>query len=311
MAVRAREHVRCSGPAGSGEGRGGRDKARPESRPGPYDGPMADAPLTLMCVHAHPDDEAISTGGVLARYADEGVRTVLVTCTNGELGDGPGGIKPGEPGHTPQAVATARRTELEASCSALEVGSLEMLGYHDSGMMGWPQNDAPDAFWHADVHAASTRLAALIELYRPQVVVTYDENGFYGHPDHIQAHRITVAALSTTNVVDKLYYPAVPLSAIPRLAQLLSDHGMEVPAEIEDAPFGTPDAQISAVVDVAAVTARKYDSLAAHASQAENIFFLSMGRDVFGDLFKEEAFVRAQDRTGAPLPETDLFAGIR
>ena len=272
---------------------------------------VPDAPLTLMCVHAHPDDEAISTGGILARYADEGVRTVLVTCTSGELGDGPGGVKPGEPGHTPQAVVAARRTELEASCAALGVAHLELLGYHDSGMMGWPQNDAPDAFWHVDVHAAGARLGALMERYRPQVVVTYDENGFYGHPDHIQAHRITVAALASTNAVDKLYYPAVPASAIPRLAELLSEHGLEVPAEIEDAPFGTPDEQISAVVDVSAVTDRKYDSLAAHASQSDNIFFLTMGRQVFGAVFKEEAFVRAQDRTGAPVPENDLFAGVR
>jgi LmbE family N-acetylglucosaminyl deacetylase len=161
------------------------------------------------------------------------------------------------------------------------------------------------------VGEAAARLGELMERYRPQVVVTYDENGFYGHPDHIQAHRITVAALATTNVVDKLYYPAIPESALPRLAELLAEHGLEVPGEIEDAPFGTPDDQISAVVDVSAVTGRKYDSLAAHASQSDNIFFLQMGRDVFGAVFREEAFVRAQDRTEAPLPESDLFAGIR
>lgn len=293
-------------PYRGGSGTSGTGRAMP-----PYAGAVTDPQLTLMCVHAHPDDEAISTGGILALYADEGIRTVLVTCTNGELGDGPGGVKPGEPGHTPQAVAGARRTELEASCAALGVAHLEMLGYHDSGMMGWPQNDAADAFWQVDVHDAAARLGALMERYQPQVVVTYDEHGFYGHPDHIQAHRVTVAALANTNAVDKLYYPAVPASAIPRLAELLADHGMEVPEEIEDAPFGTPDDQISAVIDVSKVTDRKYDSLDAHASQAENIFFLSMGRDVFGAVFREEAFVRAHDRTAAPLPETDLFAGLR
>jgi LmbE family N-acetylglucosaminyl deacetylase len=267
--------------------------------------------LTLMAVHAHPDDEAISTGGVLARYADEGVRTVLVTCTNGELGDGPGGVKPGEPGHAEDEVVAMRRKELEESCRVLRVSHLELLGYHDSGMMGWPQNDAAGAFWHADVDQAAGRLAALMRRYRPQVVVTYDEHGFYGHPDHIQAHRITVAATATTGVPDKLYFPAVPQSAMPRFAALLEEHGVSLPGDIADAPFGTPDELISCVVDCSAVTARKYESLAAHASQAENIFFLDLGPDLFAEIFTEEAFVRARDRTTAPVPEDDLFAGLR
>jgi N-acetyl-1-D-myo-inositol-2-amino-2-deoxy-alpha-D-glucopyranoside deacetylase len=269
------------------------------------------SPLTLMCVHAHPDDEAISTGGILARYAAEGIETVLVTCTNGELGDGPAGAKPGEPGHTEKEVVALRRAELEASCAALGVGHLELLGYHDSGMMGWPQNDAPEAFWRADVGEAADRLAGLMARYRPQVVVTYDEHGFYGHPDHIQAHRVTVAAIERTGTCDKLYYPAVPSSAIPRVVELLAARGVHVPAEIEDAPFGTPDEEIGAVVDCSAVTAAKYASLAAHASQAENIFFLTLGAEVFGEVFSEEAFVRARDRTGRSGVEEDLFSGLR
>jgi LmbE family N-acetylglucosaminyl deacetylase len=277
----------------------------------PYARGVPNTPLTLMCVHAHPDDEAISTGGILARYADEGIRTVLVTCTNGELGDGPGGVKPGEPGHTPDEVVAIRRKELEASCLALGVAELELLGYHDSGMMGWPQNDAPDAFWRTDVDKAAARLSVLMERFRPQVVVTYDENGFYGHPDHIQAHRITVAALERTGVADKLYYPAVPLSAIPRFAAVLGEHGVDVTEEIDDTPFGTPDELIGAVIDCSGVTGRKYASLAAHASQAENIFFLSLGLELFGTVFGDEAFIRAQDRTGGPVPEADLFAGVR
>ena len=268
-------------------------------------------PLTLMCVHAHPDDEAISTGGILARYAAEGIETVLVTCTNGELGDGPAGVKPGEPGHTAKEVVAFRLAELEASCAALGVRHLELLGYHDSGMMGWPQNDAPEAFWRADVGEAADRLAGLMARYRPQVVVTYDEHGFYGHPDHIQAHRVTVGAIERAGVCDKLYYPAVPSSAIPRMAGLLAARGVHLPAEIEDAPFGTPDEEIGAVVDCAAVAAAKYASLSAHASQAENIFFLTLGPEVFGEVFSEEAFVRARDRTGRQGVEDDLFSGLR
>ena len=157
---------------------------------------MAERPLTLMAVHAHPDDEAIGTGGILARYAAEGVRTVLVTCTNGELGDAPGGLKPGEPGHDERAVVELRRRELEASCEVLGVAHLEMLGYHDSGMEGWPQNESPGSFWRTPVEEPAQRLAELMDRYEPQVVVTYDENGFYGHPDHIQANRVTHAALT-------------------------------------------------------------------------------------------------------------------
>ena len=169
---------------------------------------MPERPLTLMAVHAHPDDEAIGTGGVLAKYSDEGVRTVLVTCTNGELGDAPGGLKPGDPGHDEDVVVPLRRRELEASCNVLGVSKLELLGYHDSGMEGWPQNDAPGSFWRTPVEEPAARLAELMRTYEPQVVVTYDENGFYGHPDHIQANRVTRAALEQSGIAAKLYYTA-------------------------------------------------------------------------------------------------------
>ena len=273
---------------------------------------MSTAPLTLMAVHAHPDDEASSTGGILARYSDEGVRTVLVTCTNGELGDGPGGVKPGEDGHDEAVVVAMRRKELEASCAVLGVSDLEMLGYHDSGMMGWSQNAAPGAFWNTPVEEGAGRVAALMERYRPQVVVTYDEYGFYGHPDHIQAHRVTMAAADATGIPAKVYYAAIARSAVAGFADLLREHGVEPPEALaEDPQFGAPDESIAAVVDCSAVVDRKYDSLAAHASQADNIFFLNMGRSLFDSVFGQESFVRARDRTQSPVPETDLFAGIR
>ena len=173
-------------------------------------------PLTLMAVHAHPDDEATGTGGVLARYAEEGIRTVLVTCTDGSCGDGPGGVKPGEPGHDPEAVAAMRRQELKASCEVLKVSHLEMLDYSDSGMMGWATNDAPDSFWRTPVEQSAARLAELIRRYEPDVVVTYDENGFYGHPDHIQANRITMAALEMSGLTPKVYWTTAPRSAMQR-----------------------------------------------------------------------------------------------
>src|ERR1700730_17537132 len=150
---------------------------------------------TLMAVHAHPDDEVISTGGILARYADEGVRTVVITCTDGSQGFGPGGVLPGEPGHDRDAVAETRRAELERSCSVLGVAHLEVLGYRDSGMAGWAANLEPDAFQNVPVDQAAAAVAGLLARYQPDVLVTYDANGGYGHPDHIHTHQVVLAAL--------------------------------------------------------------------------------------------------------------------
>jgi LmbE family N-acetylglucosaminyl deacetylase len=271
-------------------------------------------PLTLMAVHAHPDDEATGTGGVLAKAAAEGIRTVLVTCTDGRCGDGPDGVKPGEPGHDPDKVVELRRQELERSCEVLGVSHLELLGYGDSGMMDWPTIDAPGSFWSTPVDEAAGRLAELMRRYQPDVVVTYDENGFYGHPDHIQAHRITMAAVAETGIPAKVYWTTVPRTAFEEFARLMRELGADwdEPEEGQPGPeIGLPDAEITTWVDASAFGGQKYDALAAHASQGENIFFLKMGRERFTDLMGTETFVRVQDRTGAPLPERDLFDGLR
>ncbi|MGW5333797.1 PIG-L family deacetylase [Streptomyces bauhiniae] len=277
---------------------------------------MTDRPLTLMAVHAHPDDEATGTGGVLARYAAEGIRTVLVTCTDGGCGDGPGGVKPGEPGHDPVAVARMRRDELEASCEVLKISDLEMLDYADSGMTGWPSNDAPGSFWRTPVAEGAARLAELMRHYRPDVVVTYDENGFYGHPDHIQAHRITMAALELTDLTPKVYWTTVPRSRMAHFGEVMREFADDMPepdpAEAAAlADIGLPDDEITTWVDTAPYSDQKYDALAAHASQGENIFFLRMGKERFAELMGTETFLRVRDTTGAPTPEDDLFAGLR
>ncbi|MEV4641266.1 PIG-L family deacetylase [Actinoplanes sp. NPDC049548] len=277
---------------------------------------MADRSLTLMAVHAHPDDEASSTGGVLARYADEGITTVLVTCTDGRCGDGPGGVKPGDPGHDPLAVTALRRAELEAACATLKVTHLEMLDYADSGMMGWPTNDAPDSFWRTPVPEAAERLAELIRRYEPDVIVTYDENGFYGHPDHIQAHRVTMEAVARTDIPAKVYWTTAPHSGMAEFGKVLRELGVgweeaEVGEGAAPPEIGLPDDEISTWVDTRAYGGQKFDALAAHASQAENTMFLRLGRERFTELMGIETFVRVHDRTGAPLPEDDLFAGLR
>ena len=273
-----------------------------------------------MAVHAHPDDESISTGGVLARYGSEGVRTVLVTCTDGGCGDGADGSKPGEPGHDHAAVVEERMRELADSCRVLGISHVETLDYPDSGMMGWPQNDAPGSFWSTPVAEAADRLADLIRKYQPQVVVTYDANGFYGHPDHIQAHRITLEAARLTGIPDKVYYTAVPRSRMAEFGRRLEELGVEIPRDEGADPdepvgpreeWGTPDEEVTTYVDVSGYTDQKFDSLQCHASQSDNIFFLKMGRENFGLMMGSESFTRAEDRSGAAIPEDDLFAGLR
>ena len=274
---------------------------------------MADRPLTFMAVHAHPDDEATGTGGVLAQAAARGMRTVLVTCTDGGCGDGPGGVKPGEPGHDPAEVVAIRERELKASCAILGVSHLELLGYADSGMMGWANNEAPGSFWSTPVDVAGARLAELMVKYQPDVVVTYDENGFYGHPDHIQAHRITMAAVASSEVPAKVYWTTVPRSKFEEFATVMRENGEDWDEEGPqgDGPeIGLPDEDVTTWIDITAFSRQKFDALAAHASQTENIFFLRLGEETFAKLMGVETFVRVQDRTGSALPEDDLFAGL-
>ncbi|MEU1724930.1 PIG-L family deacetylase [Nonomuraea sp. NPDC005692] len=272
-----------------------------------------DRELTLMVVHAHPDDECLSTGGVLARYTDEGIRTVLVTCTNGEQGDDTGGVKPGEEGHDAARVAERRLAELRESVAHLGLDHLELLGYRDSGMDGWDTNHHPDAFANVPVEVAAARLGELMERYRPQVVITYDETGGggYGHPDHVQAHRITVAAVEATGIPDKFYYTAIPRAAIKRMFELMRDSGVDLGGFEPSDDFGTPDERVTAVVDVTPYVERKLKALKAHESQGENIFLLRMPDEAQHQAFSHEAFERKLNKVNAPDHEEDLFTGLR
>lgn len=265
--------------------------------------------LTLMAVHAHPDDEAIGTGGVLARYSAEGARTVLVTCTNGEQGDGARGAKPGDAAHDPAEVAATRLAELRSAVAHLQVGHLELLGYRDSGMAGWPANHDPEVFSNVPVAVASDRLADLMRRYRPQVVVTYDEKGAYGHPDHIQAHRITLAAAESTGIPAKLYYTAVPRSGFQQLRDRLQASGVDVGDFELPEDFGTPEELITTVVDVSSYIERKLAALNAHASQTENFFLARLPDDVVNIVLSTEYFSLRSAPPGTK-GEADLFAGL-
>ena len=198
---------------------------------------MADT-LTMMAVHAHPDDEASSTGGVLATYSGQGIRTVVVTCTNGELGDGHGGIKPGQDGHDEQAVVRQRLAELRESCAILGVSDLELLGYRDSGMPDWDYKGRADAFCNIPQAKVAARISGLIERYRPQVLITYDDQGPYQHPDHVHASRCAQAAFADTGIPAKLYLSAMRGSSWRRVREALRELGADVP----DWPDPDPEA---------------------------------------------------------------------
>ncbi|HLH22203.1 MAG TPA: N-acetyl-1-D-myo-inositol-2-amino-2-deoxy-alpha-D-glucopyranoside deacetylase [Chloroflexota bacterium] len=283
---------------------------------------MADAALTLMAVHAHPDDEAIGTGGTLARYAAEGVRTVLVTCTDGAVGEI---VDPTVA--TPETLAAVRADELRTASELLGVSALHCLGYRDSGMMGTPENDDPRSFWRADLDEATGRLVALIRQERPQVIVTYDENGFYGHPDHIQTNRVSVAAFHAAGdparypeqglapwAPSKLYYAAVPISRLREFGRRLRELDIEAPfGENADEPeFGTPDERIVATIDARPYARVKREALAVHRSQVgPETFFLLLPPPVWEETMGTEYFERPISTVPAPAHEDDLFAGLR
>ncbi len=272
-------------------------------------------PLTLMAVHAHPDDEASSTGGVLAKYSDEGVRTIVVTCTNGEFGDGPSGIKPGEDGHDTAGVAQTRLAELQDACKHLGVSELEMLGYHDSGMPDWEYRHSPEAFCNVPVDAVAGRIGELIERYQPQVVITYDPDGAYQHPDHVHAARCAIAAVERTGIPAKLYLTAMRRSSWRKIFDALREAGQDVPewemTEEEERQVRESEERITTEVDISAVLDRKRAALLAHSSQITDSWFSKIPPEVVAEAFGQETFIRTRNETQASVPEGDLFAGLR
>ena len=271
-------------------------------------------PLTLMAVHAHPDDEA-SGGGILATYADQGIRTILVTCTNGEFGDAPGGIKPGQPGHDEEQVARLRLAELRESAKILKIGDVETLGYHDSGMPDWDYKDRPDVFANVPLDEVAGRIGDLMVKYRPQVLVTYDDSGPYQHPDHVRASQAAQAAAKATGVPAKVYLSTKRGSSWRRIWEALSEAGEQVPDFAMDEERTNrareSEERITTSIDIRPVLDRKRAALFAHGSQINDSWFRKLPPDVMEEAFGYEYFIRAVDTTGAPIPETDLFAGLR
>jgi len=283
--------------------------------------------LTLMAVHAHPDDEVFGTGGVFARAAAEGMRTVLVTATRGDVGE----INDPDldPAEARERLAAIREEELRRACAILGIGELYFLGYRDSGMVGTPDNADPRNFHNAPPDEATGRVVALMRRTRPDVVVTYDPRGGYGHPDHIAAHRATVAAFDAAAdparypeqdlppwQPQKLYYAAFPREGLLRMREELQARGITMPfGEDEDfdpTSFTVPDDEITTRVDVGAYVAQKQAALQVHRTQISAEHFTQrMPADLARLMLGTESFTLVRSLVPAPLPEDDLFAGLR
>ena len=287
--------------------------------------------LTLLCVHPHPDDEAIACGGVLARYADEGVATHVVTCTGGEAGENLAGIDLGE-----HDLVWHRRQEMADAAAALGLTGHRWLGFRDSGMAGTDDNTHAEAFAAADLYDAAGRLARVLRDLRPDVVVSDDEHGTYGHPDHVRAHRVTERAVAMAAdpwwdtgqepwPVAKRYVHTLSRGRMWRIHELLTSQGLASPFGEEalsgpdDLPFGSPDDAVTTRVDVGGWLDRKQAAMRAHRSQiADDSFFFNIPDDLADQGFGVEEFVllpRAGAPATTPVPadvrEDDLFAGLR
>jgi len=278
----------------------------------------------LLAFHAHPDDEATSTGGVLARYSEAGEHVVVVTATDGAEGevhnhDNPDEIRP--------RLAEVRAQEMAESVSILGISDHHFLGYRDSGMMGSDCNEHPDCFWQADFFEATARLLRLIRRHRPEVMTIYDPFGGYGHPDHLQVHRIGMAAYFGAENVRwfplqdgeelwtpaKLYISTWPRSRLRTLTRARYEAGLITEEEAKESEgWGTPDEDITTVVDVRPWVGRKLASLRAHRTQIpEDWFMLQVPDEEIPGVLGVETFQRVFSRVEAPFRETDLFEGLR
>jgi len=259
---------------------------------------------TAVFFHAHPDDEAIATAGTMALMAAGGHRVVLVTATRGELGEVPEGFL--DPGET---LAERRAVELEAACAALGVARHEFLGYGDSGMEGLDTNNDPGCFWQADVEEAAERLAAILRSEGADVLTAYDEHGNYGHPDHVQVHRVGLRA-GALAAVPRVFMATVNRDHLLRLLETadgdaLRGAGDEGPA-VDN--LGVPEERLSTVVDVSRFLDTKRRAMEAHASQiSETSFFLSMPPEAFAAVWGQEWYIRVGAEGLRPF-ESSLLA---
>ncbi|MBK5221836.1 MAG: PIG-L family deacetylase [Acidimicrobiia bacterium] len=265
---------------------------------------------TLVSFHAHPDDESINTGGLMARAAAEGHRVVLVVATRGEHGEvAPGFLAEGE------QLGVRRVAETFASAEILGVARVELLGYVDSGMIGTPENESTYAFWGADVEAAANRLAAILREESADVLTIYDDHGGYGHPDHIQVHRVGARAAAIAGT-PHVFEATMNRDAIAEMMAAAAELGIGVdevdePDATSQPDFGSPQTIITHAVDVADQIDLKRRSMMAHASQiTEGSFFLAMPPEGFARAFGTEWFIEHGSRHSSGPHYVHLLPGL-
>ncbi len=267
---------------------------------------------SLVCFHAHPDDESIATAGTMAKAAEAGHEVTLVVATQGELGEPvPGVLAEGE------ELWTRRVAETRASAAVLGASRVEFLGYRDSGMMGEPTNDDPRAFWQADIDEAAARLAAILADVGCEVLTIYDDHGGYGHPDHIQVHRVGRRAGELAGVAC-VFQATMNRDAIVRSMRERAEEFAQLnqegrgPGIDENTDMGSPEAIITHAVDVSAFVDHKRRSMGCHQSQiSPDDFFLAMPIEGFRQAFGTEWFIAEGARRAPDQPfGDDLFAGL-
>jgi N-acetyl-1-D-myo-inositol-2-amino-2-deoxy-alpha-D-glucopyranoside deacetylase len=277
----------------------------------------------MLLVHAHPDDETINNGSTMALYAALGAEVTLVTCTRGEEGE----VLVPELAHlaaqATDSLGDHRVEELAVAMKALGISDHRFLGegvikYRDSGMMGTEPNNRPDVFWNADFDQATDHLVRVIDEIKPHVLITYDEFGGYGHPDHIQAHRVAMsAAEKSTWDIPKIYWNVMPKSVIQEGIDSMKKIGSDFfgAESADDLPFAKDDSFVHAMVDGNAYVEQKMDAMRAHATQIEvdgPFFALSnnLGLQVWG----HEYYTLVKGEKAEPFDskgyEQDLFAGV-
>jgi len=287
----------------------------------------------ILFVHAHPDDECIATGATMAKYASEGAQVTLVTCTLGEEGEVLIPALSHLASDKDDGLGSHRLQELAAAMRILGITDSRLLGgpgrFRDSGMMGMPSNDRPDSFWRTDLLVSSTELVSVIRETRPQVVVTYDDFGAYGHPDHIQAHRVTHYAVSLAEsatfrpdlgeawTVSKLYWTALPKSIIIEGIAAARAQGLEndfTAMDPDDLPFACDDELVTTAVVAPEFGSKKFDALLAHGTQVTPDdgflgFVSTVGLGPFGtEYYRLARGVASPDSSTGR--ESDLFAGV-
>jgi N-acetyl-1-D-myo-inositol-2-amino-2-deoxy-alpha-D-glucopyranoside deacetylase len=283
---------------------------------------------SLVFVHAHPDDESLGTGGSIARYADEGVHVCLITCTNGEMGEVADVPDLGPTDEIRERLGEVRTDELAEACRRLGEVDLRMLGFHDSGMEGTEANADPHAFINQGLDEPVRMIVEILRELRPQVLATYNEFGFYGHPDHIRAHEAAMRAVGAAadpayapdtgepHQVAKVYYTAVPRSLLEGGRSLAQQMGVDPDDFFSDediARVATPDELVTTSVDVSKYVDKKFHALEAHRTQLGTTErFLQIPVEVRSAALGTEHYVLV--RSNLPEPEgteTDLFEGIR